>query len=364
MTSQVKPTVTTIANWQGRIVTVCFAFMVGIGVVAAAFGSSMSPPARITSLAVAAFALTWSLYRGWRIGARFDDHGVTVRKFLRTDRFGWPEVSRFEDGRVAVDAGRRWAWALDIVLHDGRIITTPLGRPLKESTSPKTLSMVQQVAASHEIPAELTGQQTAPHDRPRIDDSQIRRPAQGPEVPIVVAERTPRWEAIIGTVICGGIAVFAPPYKFPHLVKHVPVPGVVAYLGLIAATTIWGCSRGWRMGVRMDDFGITVRNYFRTYRIGWPEVLRLADGAGPVPEGGRAGWALSVVLHGGQAVTASGTTRLAPRRETLTAIGHVAEVRAIPADLTGVATKRSFRVFYLAGAALLAVLSWIGGSSS
>ena len=124
MTSQVEPTVTTIANRQGRIVTTAFLVIIWIGVPSVVFGSSMSPPVRVICLAVTAVASIWSLYRGWRMGVRFDDHGVTVRKFLRTDRFGWPEVSRFEDGRVTVGTASGWAWALDIVLRDGRVITS------------------------------------------------------------------------------------------------------------------------------------------------------------------------------------------------------------------------------------------------
>jgi Bacterial PH domain len=98
------------------------------------------------------------------MGVHLDDDGVTVRKFLRTVRVGWPEVSRFEDGRVAIDAGRAWAWALNIVPRDGRAITIPMGSPLSETTSPNPLIAIRQAAARHEIPAELTGQQTANHD--------------------------------------------------------------------------------------------------------------------------------------------------------------------------------------------------------
>jgi uncharacterized protein DUF2510/putative regulator of septum formation len=87
-----------------------------------------------------------------------------------------------------------------------------------------------------------------------------------------------------------------------------------------------------------------VRNYFRTYRIGWPEVRCLADGS---VHGGQAGrlWALGIVLRDGRVVTASGTAngKRDARPETLTAIRQAAERYAVPAELTGTATGRGSR---------------------
>jgi hypothetical protein len=155
----------TIANWQGRILTACFVVLLGAVAVLWGFSSLRSPALRVTFLAIAAFALTWSLYRGWRMEVRFDDHHVTIRKFLRTYRIGWPEISRFEDGRITVNVGNARAWALDIVLRDGRVITTRLG-PLSSGFpwkgTPETLSAIRQVAELHKIPAELTGQPRGP----------------------------------------------------------------------------------------------------------------------------------------------------------------------------------------------------------
>lgn len=62
---------------------------------------------------VVAFALILLFYQVWRMGVRFDDHSVRIRQFLRTDRFGWPEVSHFADGRTSLTDGKDAAdfWA-------------------------------------------------------------------------------------------------------------------------------------------------------------------------------------------------------------------------------------------------------------
>ena len=69
------------------------------------------------------------------------------------------------------------------------------------------------------------------------------------------------------------------------------MPAVIAYLILVAAVLIVGCLRSWRMGLSMDNHGVTIRNYFRTYRAGWGEVSRFADGA-VNPGGGGRPWAV------------------------------------------------------------------------
>jgi hypothetical protein len=159
MTSQVQPTVTTIANRHGREQILAWVIMLGVGVVVLLGANSLSPPARVTCLAVAVFGSIWPVYRLWLMGMRFDDRGVTVRKFLGTDRFGWPDVRRFEYRRFLTEHG--WSWHLKIVLRDGRVITTYLGT-LKETASPKALIAIRQTAARHEIPTELHRVLTSP----------------------------------------------------------------------------------------------------------------------------------------------------------------------------------------------------------
>ena len=159
----VTPAVTTIANWNGRVGTV---LLVAPGTCLAAYAvfdrphwARHAPGSAVAAyLAAVAPAAIWLLYRGWRMGARFDKHGVTVRRFLRTNRFGWPEVSYFEDGyQIKNRAGL--FWALNAVLRDGQTVTvvtaeqTLTGR----SASPRLLAAIRQAAVRHQIPAELTG---------------------------------------------------------------------------------------------------------------------------------------------------------------------------------------------------------------
>jgi len=177
-----------------------------------------------------------------------------------------------------------------------------------------------------------------------------------------VAERSPRWFAIFETLIIGAVVALAPSDKFPHQVKHVPKPGAAAYLALVTIAVIVGCFRGWRMGLSMDQRGATVRNYFRSYQIGWPEVSRLADGSAYAGADGWK-WALNVMLRDGRTVTANGTMASRPQRaaEVVAIIKQGADRYAIPAELTGNATRPGTRWFLrLALLALILVASWLG----
>jgi hypothetical protein len=158
---------------------------------------------------------------------------------------------------------------------------------------------------------------------------------------ITIAERYPRWSAVISTPLVAILPGLMFMQNSQTLLPRGHIPAAVAYLVIAAAVSIWGCSRGWRMGLRLGDDGVTVRNYRHTYRIGWPEVRCFADGS---VNGGHAGrrWALGIVLRDGRVVTASGTAsgKRDARPETLTAIRQTAERYAVPAELTGTATKR------------------------
>jgi hypothetical protein len=96
------------------------------------------------------------------------------------------------------------------------------------------------------------------------------------------------------------------------------------------------------MGVRFDERGITIRNFFRIYRFGWGEVRRFRDGL--FQQSGEGGtiyfWVLTIQLHDGRDVTAKGTARKnGPRSQTLAAIRQAAERHSIPAALTGIAMR-------------------------
>jgi len=159
--------------------------------------------------------------------------------------------------------------------------------------------------------------------------------------PVVIAERSPRWLAMITTVLLAVLPGLELMQNSPTLLPRGHIPAAVAYLAAAASVSTWGCWRGWRMRLRLDEHSVTVRNFFHSYQFSWPEVSRFADGSVNGGNDGRL-WALSVVLNDGRVITASGTARgkRDARPRTLTEIRQAAERHAIPAALTGTAMKR------------------------
>lgn len=116
--------------------------------------------------------------------------------------------------------------------------------------------------------------------------------------------------------------------------RHGPVPAV-ASVALLAVAVIWGCSRARRIRLDMDDHGLTVRNYFWTYRFNWTEVRCFTNGSVYLGDQERP-WPLRVVLRDGRAVTAVATADAAGSNAKMTAIRRAAKNHGIPADLGGV----------------------------
>jgi hypothetical protein len=150
-----------------------------------------------------------------------------------------------------------------------------------------------------------------------------------------IATLQPRVEAIVWTLLvglCAGLWMT----DGPHWVTHAPRPAMAAYLVILAAVLTWGCLRGWRIGLRIDQDRVMVRNFFRTHRFTLAEVGCFTDGLSLGAEA-KYQWALSVVPRDGRAVTAKGTTRWGPpSKKTLTAIRKAADHYQIPAELTGI----------------------------
>lgn len=121
---------------------------------------------------------------------------------------------------------------------------------------------------------------------------------------------------------------------------HASMASEVIYLVIAAAIVIGGCVRGWRLGLHVNDDGVTVRNFFRTHQFGWPEVRCFADGSALGAES-QHWWALRVVLRDGRTVTARGTTRSGPPNSRMLATIRTAAARyGMSAELTGVAARR------------------------
>lgn len=161
MPSGIRPKVLKFAYLYVRFVVVCLGGVVLLLLICWA-GAGHWQAATGRYVAVVAFALILLFYRCWRMGVRFDEHGVRIRGLRHTDRYGWPEVSHFADGRTTLTDGTASAdfWALAVVLRDGRTITvkaTAAWPRWPTWRGPKMRAAIAQVAARHQIPAELTG---------------------------------------------------------------------------------------------------------------------------------------------------------------------------------------------------------------
>lgn len=159
------PAPITIASRMSRAEAIFFVLCLGALAVLGPFSRADWPgwakdipvpfPVVVIYLAVVGSAAAWLLYRGCRLGARFDDQGVAVCKLFRTQRYSWPEVSRFADGYGERQGGR--FWALDIVLSSGQAVTVSGVVVRGTLAPPKKLAAIRQVAAHYQIPAEVTG---------------------------------------------------------------------------------------------------------------------------------------------------------------------------------------------------------------
>jgi len=90
---------------------------------------------------------------------------------------------------------------------------------------------------------------------------------------------------------------------------HVPV---IAYRTVVAAGGILLLYRACRHGVRFDDSGITVRNFYWTHKLSWHDVNHFTDGeVRELWEGQMTtfAWAARIVLNKGHSVIAEGTAR-------------------------------------------------------
>lgn len=153
-----------------------------------------------------------------------------------------------------------------------------------------------------------------------------------------LAEPLARVSAVAAAACIGALAV-APGVvgrylQTEHLAwaERLPAAAVAAWLTVGGVIVVLGSFRALVMGVRISHAGVVVRNYFRTYKLSWPEVARFVDGSTP---GGF--WALNVVTRSGLAVTASGeATGPTVRSDMVTAIRRVAGRYGIRADVYGV----------------------------
>jgi hypothetical protein len=173
----------------------------------------------------------------------------------------------------------------------------------------------------------------------------------------VISERLPRVFSAVVTLYAAFVAVFVPMKQFPTGMRNAPRSAIDVYVVIVAVALIWGCYRGWRLALRLDGQGVTVRNYFRTYHIGWSELSNLADGNAGLAIQGNFAWALTAVTRGRRPVVGSATTRYSGARpETLAVVRQHAELHGVAADVTGVARKLRPRRRHFLGDIFL----WLG----
>jgi DivIVA domain-containing protein len=163
MISQVKPSAITIPSMHGRtravlVIGFCTAMAVAVAFAPPTPQWATHAASLAGYLAVVASVSALLLYRGWRTGVRLDGDGLTICYFFGTRRLGWHEVSRFADGCTAgLGEGAGRVWALDVVLHDGRVVTVKATARDGRSAAPKILTAVLQAAERYGIQAPLTG---------------------------------------------------------------------------------------------------------------------------------------------------------------------------------------------------------------
>ena len=117
---------------------------------------------------------------------------------------------------------------------------------------------------------------------------------------------------------------------------------VAAYCAVVAPGFILLLYRTCTHGVCFDDAGITIRNFYRTYKLKWHDVRCFTDGqVGILNEGARSYfWAVQIVMHDGRSVNVEatmpwfwGAKSNVPR--LLATIEQVTARYQIPAQLTG-----------------------------
>jgi len=141
--------------------------------------------------------------------------------------------------------------------------------------------------------------------------------------------------------VCLWAAMPISAYRNTAAWRHGDIGGVAAYLGGCAIALAWGCARAWRMQLRIDEHGVTVRNFLRTHRIGWTEIDRFEDGSRFLNATDGHAWALRVVRRDGRAVRSQMAShpRCRHRELLVEAVRQAAERHGIPADVTGLVMR-------------------------
>ena len=97
-----------------------------------------------------------TIWESGRRGLYADEHGVTVRNSgRRVRRFGWAEISRFQEGGGYDLQSGGYVWALVIAQHSGQKVSALSG--WHGTYAAEVAAAVRQVAERYGIPADVAG---------------------------------------------------------------------------------------------------------------------------------------------------------------------------------------------------------------
>jgi len=117
-----------------------------------------------------------------------------------------------------------------------------------------------------------------------------------------------------------------------HWVKHGSPSARAAIEASLVLVLILGGVRIARVGVRMDDNGVTVRNFWWSYKVSWSEVRHFGVGTTRGDHLREGNEVLAVVLHDGRTRLVAAATRL--RYTERRAIKEMAARHGLQADLS------------------------------
>ena len=100
------------------------------------------------------------------------------------------------------------------------------------------------------------------------------------DIPGAVTIVDREWSGIVMMLTCSVVVLAALGLvNAPAWVRHGDTAAVVAYAVAVVIALASACARAWRMQLRIDEDGVTIRNFYRMHRIGWSEIGQFEDGS-------------------------------------------------------------------------------------
>jgi hypothetical protein len=139
--------------------TSAIAGSLGLGLIAALapWNENAAVPIAVTITVVAVIAASVGCFRSWRMTLRIGADGILVRNYFRSYRISFSQVRCFTDGSAYANGDNPSAWALKIMLLDGRAVTVRATMSGRSRGKPPTLAAITAGARHFGIDAALTG---------------------------------------------------------------------------------------------------------------------------------------------------------------------------------------------------------------